>query len=745
MWRCLAFGLIALSQGVIAAGADRELANLRAFTKLYGYVRYFHPSDEAQVVDWDKFATFGAAQVLEAKSNHELSRRLEDLFLPVAPSLELFATGGSPNPTPRAVPDFAAGIDVVAWRHRGVGLGFAGPYASARSHRTAEQRPVASDGFGTITQVVPALAYRGRNVRLRAAVKAAVRGADNRAQLWLRIDRPNGKPGFFDNMERRPIRSITWQTYEIIGEVAEDAERIVFGGFLKGMGVAWFDAFVLEVEGTDGTWSPIPLHNPSFEANTRRLEGWASRSVGYAYAVDRMVPFEGENAAVIETVSAASTETFFEALPEIGESLRKELIPGIHCRIPLALYGDREQTYPIGERESLDELSRAVDAAEGVDVRAVRIGAVVILWNIIQHFYPYFDVVRADWDRLLSDGLTAALRSNTGHDFYQALRKVTAPLQDGHLRVYHRELERDISWFPISVDWVEDRLVVTRSEQPDIEIGDVIQRVDDEDVFDLLKREEALVSGSPQWRRYRVVAEFGRGPKGSVSTLSLERGARSFPVELARVNRAVLSEPRRPAMDMLGDDIHYVDLTRVEMKAITERIEALASARGVVFDLRGYPAGNHGVIHHLIDEPIWSAKWMVPQIIYPDQQDLVGYDTSGRWNMTPKQPRIQGRVVFLTDARAISYAESFLGIIEHYHLAQIVGQPTAGTNGNVNRFALPGGFQVTFTGMRVLKHDDSQHHLVGIRPTVNAARTVEGLRDGRDELLEKALELIRHE
>ena len=82
-----------------------------------------------------------------------------------------------------------------------------------------------------------------------------------------------------------------------------------------------------------------------------------------------------------------------------------------------------------------------------------------------------------------------------------------------------------------------------------------------------------------------------------------------------------------------------------------------------------------------------------------------------------------------------------MGIVEHYGLGEIVGQPTAGANGNVNPFTLPGAYRLAWTGMRVVKHDGSQHHLVGIRPTVPVRRTLEGVRAGRDEFLEEALEL----
>ncbi|MEN0050458.1 MAG: peptidase S41, partial [Bacteroidota bacterium] len=66
----------------------------------------------------------------------------------------------------------------------------------------------------------------------------------------------------------------------------------------------------------------------------------------------------------------------------------------------------------------------------------------------------------------------------------------------------------------------------------------------------------------------------------------------------------------------------------------------------------------------------------------------------------------------------------------------------AGANGNVNPFTTMGGFRFSWTGMKVLKHDGSQHHMIGIQPTVPMQPTIQGIREGRDELLEKAVEII---
>ena len=113
------------------------------------------------------------------------------------------------------------------------------------------------------------------------------------------------------------------------------------------------------------------------------------------------------------------------------------------------------------------------------------------------------------------------------------------------------------------------------------------------------------------------------------------------------------------------------------------------------------------------------------------------------WDLPPNKPRLSAEVAFLTDGRAISYAESILGIVEHYKMGEIVGGTTVGTNGNVNPFTLPGGHRVVWTGMRVLKHDGSQHHGVGIKPTIPVEPTPAGIAAGRDEVLDKTVDVLR--
>lgn len=723
-----------------------EVENLRAFAKLYGYVRFFHPSDEAAALDWERFAVRGALQAREARSVDELEANFAELFGPIAPTVQVYRTGDAPEPLPPR-PDDIAGLEVVAWQHLGVGLGGQRSiYRSKRLNRTAEV--MQGPGFGTVTQMTAAEAYRGKRIKLAAFVRGDVAGTGNQGQMWLRVDRPNRQMGFFDNMGDRPITSSEWRRYEIEGYVAEDATGIAFGCFLLGGGRLWVDDFELLVA-EDGGWRPIQIENSGFEEGAPGTipPKWYAASPGYRYRLTAENPHEGAQAVVIEDTPLLLTEPLFSAHPAIGEVIDKEIGAGLSARIPLAVYSVAGTTSPPAEPAAVDRLSASLGAndlaAASADEEAVRLADVVIAWNVFQHFYPYFDVVDVDWDVQLTRSLERALADESGADFYLTLCDLVANLHDGHGNVFHPDY-RPQGRLPVLVDWVEGQVVVTVSQDPAVGRGDILERVDGVPAADALRDAERYISGSPQWKRWRALTALGAGDVESEAILAIRRGSEQLEVAVERVRLAQpLSEPRPPNVALLEEGVYYVNLDRASMPEIRARLAELASAKGVIFDLRGYPNGTHEVISHLLASPDTSDAWMqVPEIIYPDHEGPIGYRRSG-WGLPSLQPHIGGTIVFITDGRAISYAESFMGFIEGYGLAEIVGQPTAGTNGNVNSFTLPGGFSIAWTGMKVVKHDGSQHHLIGIGPTVPMERTIEGVRQGRDEYLERALEIVR--
>jgi C-terminal processing protease CtpA/Prc len=548
----------------------RGLENLTAFAKLYGYVRFFHPSDQAAAANWETIAVEAARKVEGAKSLRELIARLREIFRPIAPSVRIFPTGARPR---AAV--VTKGLETIRYEHHGVGLASTGSiYTSQRRRRSAARE---------------------------------------------------AKPKPFD----------------------------------------------------------------------------------------------------------------------------AELGPGITASVPLFLYTDSAGTRSHAPLPP----SRVQDQRNAAD-RGTRLGAVIIAWNIFQHFYPYFDVVDTDWRAELPKALRSAATGAGPAEFHNTLRRLVAALKDGHGNVYAPDAA-PILYPPLIMDWIGGDLVVTRAQPHNsqrVKPGDRILRIDGKPVEQAAWELRALTSGATeQWIRYRVANELTAcNPSTGKMALEIEpyaRPGRRKMVEFTCVpprykHMDIYTEPRPETVTELDPGIFYIDLDRLTGTHWKALIKRLTKAKGIIFDVRGYPGeAALQALSHLTRTPLRSARWNIPSAAMPEQLDT-RYIESG-WDVPPKKPYLRAKRVFLTDGRAISYAETVLGIVEHYKLGEIVGGPTAGTNGNINPFKLPGGYTVTWTGMKVLKHDGSQHHGIGILPTVPVSRTRRGVAEGKDEILLRGLEVVR--
>lgn len=734
--------------GLAAASAERlpipehEVANVAAFARLYGVARYFHPSDAAAALDWHRFAVLGVSRARLAKDPGELRSTLLRLFSPLGPGLEIAPRLPEPLEASGAGP-------LVAWRYLGPGRETTGGFGPYRAKRTVRFAPTI-DGFVTVMQNVPAEPLRGRTIRLRGRVRAEVGDATGAAALWLRVDRPGGEAGFFDNMGDRPVRDGAWRTCEIEGTVAADAANVAFGAMASGAATAEFDALELAVKGADGAWAPVPIADGGFEEEIATTgKGWFRAGSSRTARVQRPTRGEAEGRRVLRLSphgdSGEPRELVPGAPPRAGAHADVPLGRGLFARVPLALADADARTAP-ERRRSLDVLLAAVAAVPpaGAASRPVeRMADVVAAWSVFRHFYPYFSEAGVDWDARLVPALDAARLAASRAEQRTVLRRLVAEARDGHgfvsdpLDVAPRR-SLAVRFLPLS-----GRLVVSASVAEDVPAGAVVTAIDGIPAGRLLGEAASLASGSDRWREAQAAAELARGASGSRTSLTFDDGKGTRTVALAYERKEPPPERRPAAVVEVEPGTWYVDLTRAAWKDVAPRLDALAAARAVVFDVRGYPLdGGTKVLPHLLDEAE-ADRWMHVARVAGPFGELDGWNGFG-WNLAPAKPRIAGKVVFLTDARAISYAESVMGYVADRKLGTIVGSTTAGTNGNVATVTTPGRFVVGFTGMRVTRHDGkAPFHLAGVAPDVAAVPTVEGLRAGRDEVLEKGLEVAR--
>lgn len=103
-----------------------------------------------------------------------------------------------------------------------------------------------------------------------------------------------------------------------------------------------------------------------------------------------------------------------------------------------------------------------------------------------------------------------------------------------------------------------------------------------------------------------------------------------------------------------------------------------------------------------------------------------------------------GPCLLLTSRYTASAAEDLVAMFRTNHRARICGTPTSGTTGTplLQKLSLGGGFRICSVGYRLL--DGTEFIGQGIQPDIPCAPSLNDLRQGRDSVLEKALEMLRY-
>jgi C-terminal processing protease CtpA/Prc len=380
--------------------------------------------------------------------------------------------------------------------------------------------------------------------------------------------------------------------------------------------------------------------------------------------------------------------------------------------------------------------------------------AVIRAWNVIHWFYPYLSLI-GDWDAVLPEFLARMDVPMTGRDYALAMLEMMTRVPDGHTSLWGRP---DVSapfgdtGLPIQVRWIEGSAVAVRVsaevERAGLERGDAIRAVDGESVAARIDRlRKYMTASTPASLRYRIGRTWlFAGEAGSTAVLTVEKlDGTVREVRLVRDPKSAMPPPASgEVIRILPGNWGYVDLTRLTVADVPELFEKVEATRGLIMDMRGYPQGTAWSIAPRINTRKASvgALFRRRQVgAFSEEEGEAGYYFSQPLPpLAPGDSLYARPTVMLIDERAISQSEHSGLFFEAASGTMFVGTPTAGANGDVTAFSVPGGIWIGFTGHDVRHADGRQLQRVGLVPHVEAAPTRAGIAAGRDEVLDRAVQ-----
>lgn len=385
--------------------------------------------------------------------------------------------------------------------------------------------------------------------------------------------------------------------------------------------------------------------------------------------------------------------------------------------------------------------------------KAVRVADVTVRWNIVRHFYPYYEEDSLDWENRLERYMRKAVQMagiNTFEslvEWYDTLCRFMNPVKDGHMFV-----RRDMNVSGIMSTYlpefyaeaetkvVNDTLLVrmgTDGKQP----WRILNAVNGQQASERLRYCRQITNAATEVHRDKMAAEKMLSSAEYSTPFVIQTvdasGQTHEDTLYAQSQNIKKAEKERQPVRKLENGILYVDATSRELNEKLFLSALTPDVRGLCFDLRGLPTYQfEDILAHLIAADAKAPATEVAINNFPYQQNVTWRVDSE--TLKTRQPHIALPAIFLCDGATVSWGETILMMVRHYKLGKIAGQTTAGTTGDMTQFLLP-LFSFSMTGMLMRCMDGEPHHARGIKPDIIIPVYATDYINGYDRVLNVAL------
>jgi C-terminal processing protease CtpA/Prc len=733
----LIFALLLCLTPMLASAASPAADRVAQAGRLWGTVRYLHPYLLYRDVDWDAALVAALPRIEAAKSDEEVAAAVQGM---------LAALG---DPVTRVVPPAAAAPEAAVpaappalTRHLADGTLVLDLGLASRALGASELMGGINSAFREILRQPAVL------VDLRRG--PGDRGGEEDDMLPYVLAELNGA------LVSRPCRAPSQRFVQRSGYQTQEGASS--GSYYEGFVTLSSQTFVPAIPGDPkrivflvDRWTKVPPVAFALQSvgdarividggalqedavvRTRRIDlggGWSAQ-----VRVSEILPqdgWPGPHADAVGDLETAAAELKKDGWGKPAASGAAASLPGPVFRL--------DNTY--AEMLAPDRAHRQL--------------AVIRAWNIIHFFYPYLHLI-GDWDAVLPESLAAMEKAESGRDYALAVMAMMAHVTDGHTSVFgHPEITAYFgpARLPLAVRWIEDAAVVTAvgdaAQAVGIAPGDAILAVDGEPVPARIERLSRSVTAST--RAALVNKICGRylllGPAGPAVLSVQSPGGAAREVRLVRDPKAAVPAPAAgDTVRILPGNLGYVDLTRLTVLEVDGLFERVKGTRALILDMRGYPQGTAWSIAPRINtrKAKVGAQFRRPLVAaLSEEEGSAGlFFSQPLPELPPGKALYTAPVVMLIDDRAISQSEHSGLFFEAASGTKFIGTASAGANGDVTGFALPGRIRVAFTGHDVRHADGRQLQKVGLTPDVEVAPTRAGIRAGKDEVLERAVAYV---
>ncbi len=384
-----------------------------------------------------------------------------------------------------------------------------------------------------------------------------------------------------------------------------------------------------------------------------------------------------------------------------------------------------------------------------------RLLALYRYWNIIQYYFPYKNLIEEDWKNVLGEFIPKFMDAKDETEYTLATLELIGRVHDTHANIWGGNQvlinHFGLRYASVKLTFIENKPVVTGfydeklGKETGLEIGDIISVINNRPVEEIVKERLKFSPASNYSTKLRDIAPNLLRTNDSIINIEFIRidrreskTLRTFSsIEINLYSKYQITDT---CFKLINKDIAYINNGSLKREYLPKIWKEIENTKGLIIDIRNYPSDFpiYDLSSYLMPKSTPFVKFTNGSIESPGLFTFTKSLNAGKKNKS----YYKGKVVILINEISQSSAEFHTMAYRVNPNSTVIGSTTAGADGNVSQFYLPGGISTMISGIGVYYPDGKETQRIGIVPNIEIKPTIQGITKGQDELINKAIEII---
>ncbi|WP_170308258.1 S41 family peptidase [Parashewanella tropica] len=377
-------------------------------------------------------------------------------------------------------------------------------------------------------------------------------------------------------------------------------------------------------------------------------------------------------------------------------------------------------------------------------------------WNIVHYFFPYKYLTDTNWQEVLSKHLPNFILAENELAYELAVTKLLEEADDSHVVLWGKNaiFSQNKYQAPYIARWVENQLIVSSLipllKKPNyhyqLEVGDVITEFNGVPINEVIRQKTSLIAASNfKGKMLRLGYQLFVDSK-KLTSITVIRKSNSLSFQLNNLPPKNIDFNKVDVPKIAGShsklqgNVGYISIGQLAINDVDSAMSELFDTNGIIIDLRQYPKEPtlHALGKYFVNKPIEFVSATGAKLDNPGE-----IETKDKLKVNPGNSLYQKPLVVLINEQSQSQPEFIAMALQKGVNTTLVGSNSAGADGDMTFFYLPGGLKTSFSGVGIYYPNGEETQRIGIIPDVRVEPTIEGIKQGKDELLDAAIALIK--